>query len=206
MEATQTTTPTPPTPRRPYKKREPSTKPIPDGVIYVLKSVMANLAYYGSAENIDKRMANHKSAYERFKMGKGNNRSVYEVMKQPDCKLTILERKPFNNTVELQKRESYYITTFPCVNDRSPCGVVVVKNPKTNLKEPKTEEQIYKKLYNAEYRKRPDVIKAAQEKLKNLEYRRQLYDSHNHYRQVVRDRKKKAEEAKKNLQGCLETV
>jgi hypothetical protein len=203
METTQTTTqtpPTPPTPRRAYKKREPSTRPIPDGVIYKLESILAKLAYYGSAENIDKRMAQHKRAIDTAK-NIGKYCSAIKVLKEPDWKLTILERREWANALELQKRENYYITTFPCVNERSSSGVVSVKEPKLNLKEPKTPEQIYKKLYNAEYRKRPDVIKAAQEKLKNPEYRRQLYDSHNHYRQVVRDRKKKAEEeAKKNLQ------
>ena len=135
MEATVTSTKIEP---RPYKKRETSTKPIPDGVIYKLESVLAKLAYYGSSEHIDSRMAHHKTVFEKYKTGKGNARSVFKVMEQPDWKLTILERKPFTNLVEMQKREGYYISTFPCVNERSPFGVKLIKEPKQNLKEPQT--------------------------------------------------------------------
>jgi len=203
MEATQPTQPTEPTPR-PYKKRETAITPIPDGVIYKLESVLAKLVYYGSSVNIDKRMAHHRMAYERFKTGKCNNRCVYKVMEQPDCKLTILERKPFDNAIELQKRESYYISTFPCVNERSPFGVVKVKVPKTNLKEPQTQEQIYKQKYNAEYRKRPEVIERERARIKNPEYKRQLYDQHNNYKRIIYARKKAEKAEQKNLNLNLE--
>jgi hypothetical protein len=198
MEATQPTQPTEPTPKA-YKKRETSITPIPDGVIYKLESVLAKLVYYGSSENIDKRMAHHRMAYERFKTGNCNNRCVYKVMEQPDCKLTILERKPFDNAIELQKRESYYISTFPCVNERSSFGVVKSKNPKINLKEPQTKEQIYKQKYNAEYRKRPEVIERERARIKNPEYKRQLYDQHNNYKRIIYARKKIAKEEEKAL-------
>ena len=188
MEASQLTQPTQPTIRT-YKKRETLTKPVPDGVIYKIESILAKLAYYGSSEHIDKRMNAHKTSFEKYKTGKGNGRSVYKVMEQPDWKLTILERKPFDSLVELQKREGYYITTFPCVNERSPFGVVSIKEPKQNLKEPKTDEQIYKQKYNAEYRKRPEVIEREKARRKNPEYNRQLLASHRNYKQVINARK-----------------
>ena len=196
MEATVTSIKIEP---RPYKKRETSTKPIPDGVIYKLESVLAKLAYYGSSEHIDSRMAHHKTVFEKYKTGKGNARSVFKVMEQPDWKLTILERKPFTNLVEMQKREGYYISTFPCVNERSPFGVKLIKEPKQNLKEPQTPEQIYKQKYNAEYRKRPEVIEREKARRKNPEYNRQLLDAHNNYRKVVNARKKAEEVDAKNL-------
>ena len=74
-------------------------------------------------------------------------------------------------------------------NERSPFGVVSIKEPKQNLKEPKTDEQIYKQKYNAEYRKRPEVIEREKARRKNPEYSRQLLASHRNYKQVINARK-----------------
>ena len=188
-----------PVQRRPYTKREPFTKPIPKGTVYMLESISAKKSYYGSTENIETRLASHRHAYEGYKLGKKNYCSSYEIVKEPDCKLVILEQKAWDNSQELKKREGYYIATFPCVNIRRSGGIRCVKEPRSYCKEAKTPAQLYKKAYNADYRKRPDVIEAAKQKLKDPEYRRQLLDSHNHYRKIVSARKKKAEEEAKNL-------
>lgn len=185
--------------RRPYKKREPSTKPIPKGTIYKLESISAKKSYYGSAENIETRLKRHNDAYDLYKKGKKNYCSSYEILKEPDCKMVILEQKAWDNSQELKKREDYYITTFPCVNIRRSGGIRCVKEPRPHSKEAKTPQQLYMKAYNAEYRKRPDVIEAAKQKLQDPVYRRQLLDAHNNYRKIVSARKKKAEEDAKNL-------
>lgn len=192
------TTPQPVT-RRPYKKREPSTKPIPVGTIYKLESISAKKSYYGSAENIETRLKRHNDAFSLYKQGKKNYCSSYEILKEPDCKLVILEQKAWDNSRELKKREDYYITTFPCVNIRRSGGIRCVNEPRPICREAKTPEQLYKKAYNAEYRKRPDVIEAYKQKLQDPVYRRQLFDAHNHYRKIIYARKKKAEEEAKNL-------
>ena len=92
-----------------------------NGKIYMLESASAGLVYYGSTyADIRKRMCQHRIGSKRFKNGKTNWLTSFEVVDKPDCRVLLVEAFPCSSKQELIAREAWHIRNNPCINKHIP--------------------------------------------------------------------------------------
>lgn len=87
-----------------------------NGKIYKLEC--NGLVYYGSTkQSLEERLRSHKAHYNQYL--RDNSKTYftsYEVLKNGDYKIELVEDYPCSSKLELELREKYYITNFDCVN------------------------------------------------------------------------------------------
>ena len=78
--------------------------------------------YIGSTiKTLSQRIAQHRSGYKRFQAGKSNNCKSYDIIKNGDYDIVLLENCENIETKEqLHARERHYIDTLECVNKNRP--------------------------------------------------------------------------------------
>lgn len=123
---------------------------------YTIYCIICNITgkkYIGSTNNFKKRIRDHRFDIKRYRQGRFNYVSSFEVMEKNDYRYEILEQGVKPNRKEIYKTENEYIKNNPeCVN----------KN-KSYL----TDEE--KKKKNKEYYKLKKFIKEIEEILKQYE-------------------------------------
>lgn len=85
------------------------------GKIYCLKSKQhPNTIYIGSTEQkLTTRFSKHKTNYKRWKAGKTNYVSSFELCKFSDCRIESIDDNPeYNTTLELVKIEQSYVQKY----------------------------------------------------------------------------------------------
>jgi hypothetical protein len=92
------------------------------GKIYKIVDNTTGNIYIGSTceKNLSRRLMIHLSAYKRYSVGKMNYITSFEVLKNEDFKIQLLEFYPCNSKVELLNRERYFQNTLICVNKCRP--------------------------------------------------------------------------------------
>ena len=88
-----------------------------NGKIYVIICNKTGLKYYGSTTiSLSMRLSIHK-----YMMNKTtNNLSSFEVLKNNDYKIELVENFPCQSKDDLFEREKYYIQNNECTNKRIP--------------------------------------------------------------------------------------
>lgn len=87
------------------------------GKIYKIVCNITGECYIGSTvETLNNRLSGHKYDYKKWLEGNGDNVSSFEVMKQNDFQILLLELYPCNDITELIAREQYWIELIPCIN------------------------------------------------------------------------------------------
>jgi hypothetical protein len=88
------------------------------GKIYKLVCNVTGLIYVGSTtkEYLSQRLTQHRGDYQRFLTGKYANVTSFDVIKNGNYDIVLLESYPCNSKDELFSRERYYIETLACVN------------------------------------------------------------------------------------------
>ena len=76
----------------------------------IYKITGGGLTYFGSTTQkyLSQRMTKHRHS--------SNTSSSREIIKFPDCQITLIESFPCNSKDELRARERYYIENNECVN------------------------------------------------------------------------------------------
>lgn len=91
-----------------------------NGKLYKLKTAVSPLIYVGSTtkEYLCQRQSNHKANWKRYKAGKGNYISAFDLFDLGDVEIILLENFPCNSKDELHAREDYWIQQNKaiCVN------------------------------------------------------------------------------------------
>ena len=91
-----------------------------DGKIYRVCDVGYTKFYYGSTvQALAMRMGGHRSDYKRYKAGKANKSTVYDLFDEfghENCKIELVEPYPCDCRDVLLKREGYYIEHNECLN------------------------------------------------------------------------------------------
>lgn len=93
------------------------------GKVYEIVCNVTGNKYIGATceERLSARLASHKSAFNRFINGKTDNYiTSFEILKENDYYINLLEKVTCNTKDELKARERYYINTVPCVNKNKP--------------------------------------------------------------------------------------
>ncbi len=85
--------------------------------IYRLWSPSTDLNYIGSTcTELRKRLHEHKCHYKRYTDGKRGYISSFEVVKQGDCRIVLVEAKACNDKLEMLRLEAHHIRNNDCVN------------------------------------------------------------------------------------------
>lgn len=85
--------------------------------IYRLWSPSTDLNYIGSTcGELRKRLHEHKCHYKRYTDGKRGYISSFEVVKQADCRIVLVEAKACNDKLEMLRLEAHHIRNNDCVN------------------------------------------------------------------------------------------
>jgi hypothetical protein len=95
-----------------------------NGKIYKIEPIVEHLEgdiYIGSTTKkyLSQRMDNHRNDYKRWKDGKTNKITVFDLFDKygiDNCKIYLLESVNANSKDEILAREGHYIRTLKCVN------------------------------------------------------------------------------------------
>ena len=95
------------------------------GKIYRIVCNITGKCYYGSTcLSITQRLANHNYAYNQFLRGtKKTNYSVFEILRQNDYDIVLVEECSYENRSQLLRRERFYIDNNDCVNKNKPIAL-----------------------------------------------------------------------------------
>ena len=92
------------------------------GKIYKLIDNINGNEYYGSTiQDLKKRKWGHKSSYERYLNKKHTYVTSFEIIKNNNYQIYLVEDFPCNSKKELETREAYYIRNNKCINKYIPC-------------------------------------------------------------------------------------
>ena len=93
-----------------------------NGKIYKLVSDNSDKVYYGSTtKKLYDRKAGHMYCYRKYLEGdKSRPCSSFEVIKEGDLRIVLLENYPCEDKSQLIEREMLYIKNNPCVNKKIP--------------------------------------------------------------------------------------
>ena len=86
--------------------------------IYKIKCLNTNKEYIGSTtEGLNQRLARHKRHYNSYLSDNMNYVYSFEIIKEGNYTIELIEECNFNTKDELRQREQYYITFYPnCIN------------------------------------------------------------------------------------------
>ena len=91
------------------------------GYVYKIYDNTNGNVYYGSTKQaLSKRMAVHKSHYKLWCAGKRNNVTAFDIIKNGDYDISLVEEGNFKDKIELHRRERFYIENNVCVNKYIP--------------------------------------------------------------------------------------
>lgn len=84
----------------------------------VYKITSGDLTYVGSTteKSLARRLSTHVKDHKRWKAGKRENITSFQVIDKGNYEITLLELCPCNSRDELTARERYWVETIQCVN------------------------------------------------------------------------------------------
>lgn len=89
-----------------------------NGKIYKVECNITGLIYVGSTTEIklSTRLSKHKCHYQEWLDGKRGFTTSFEIIKNNDYQIVLIEDYPCNSDKELEDREKHYIRSLKCVN------------------------------------------------------------------------------------------
>ena len=105
--------------------------------IYQIKDNTNDNIYIGSTcGSLNQRLSRHKSDYKRFLKGLFHNVKSFDILKNNNYKIELLENCEIKTKQELLERERYYIETNECLNKNIPgrCDKQYYNDNKDKLK------------------------------------------------------------------------
>jgi hypothetical protein len=92
-----------------------------NGKIYRLVCNITGLNYYGSTiQPLYKRLNDHKKSYSKYTRDKFHYLTAYEIIKNNNFNIVLVEEFPSKNKQQLEARERYYIDNNECINKYRP--------------------------------------------------------------------------------------
>lgn len=87
------------------------------GIIYKLECCITGEVYYGSTQySLNKRMTEHKSNCKRWKEGKTNYTTSYQIIDRGNYSYSLIETVEYEEKKQLEARERFYIENNECIN------------------------------------------------------------------------------------------
>ena len=89
--------------------------------IYKICDNTNGAVYFGSTtQKLYERINDHKKSYRKFLKGKRGNITSFEIIKNNDFNIILVENVLCCDKEQLQARERYYIENFECINKYIP--------------------------------------------------------------------------------------
>lgn len=148
-----------------------------NGKIYKIISENTEKYYIGSTtQPLSKRFSDHKSNYKMFQNSKYHNYSSFDIIKENDCKIVLIEDYPCENKNQLESRERYWIDKYKdnivnkCIPTRTDKEYYKDNIEKAQKYRDEHKQEI-KEYNNKYYEEQKDKIKAQSKnyRLKNLD-------------------------------------
>ena len=138
------------------------------GKIYKIVCNTTGLVYFGSTTepNLSRRLAKHTAHFRQYTNGGGHFTTSYEILKNNNFEIILVEQYPCNSKDELYTRERYFIENNECVNK-----IIPTRSPEEKIE--------YLKKYNEENKERLTKLKKQyreQNKDKLAEGKKQYYE------------------------------
>jgi hypothetical protein len=128
--------------------------------IYKLVCNKTGLVYYGSTcQPLYKRKFDHKIAYLSFLQGSNRHLKAFEIIKNDDYDIVLVEDIKCENKYQLEQRERYFIESEECVNLNYPIRTKEDKreSDKKRYYENIEKESLRKKQFYAENKEKVDL-------------------------------------------------
>ena len=91
------------------------------GKIYKIVCNITGKVYIGSTtQSLASRIAGHRVSFKRFKKGKTNNITSFQIIEQGDYDIVLIENIACESKDELHRRERHFIETLECTNKYIP--------------------------------------------------------------------------------------
>ena len=91
------------------------------GKIYKIVCNKTGKIYIGSTvSKLSKRLSQHKEKYKKYLNNTYHFLTSFEILKNDNFQIVLIENIPCNNKEELFRRERYYIENNKCVNQKIP--------------------------------------------------------------------------------------
>jgi hypothetical protein len=118
------------------------------GKVYKIVDYTNNNCYIGSTCEpiLARRLAGHVSKYRSYLNGKANNVTSFEIIKNGNYNILLIEEYPCETKDQLLAREGHYIETMDCIN-KCKAGKFNELGSKEYFKQPHIIEY-HKKKYN----------------------------------------------------------
>ena len=145
-----------------------------NGKIYRIVCNTTGKQYIGSTTRpLSERLSEHKSDYKRFLNKRHNYVTSFEILKNDNCEIVLIENLVCDNKEELYRRERFYIETMNCINKIIPSRT---KQEYTIANHDKFK-QYYHEYYKNNIEKKNIYHSEYREKNKNLiiEKRKEYY-------------------------------
>ena len=150
------------------------------GKIYRIVCNTTGLTYYGSTceKNLSSRLSHHKSVYKQYLNQNHHFITSFEIIKNNNYVIVLVENYPCNSKDELHSRERFYIENNECINKNIPTRTINewIEENKDRVTEQK------KKYYNAN--KQTFLEKRAQYYQSNKEH---IIEHNKQYRKEHKD-------------------
>tara|TARA_R110001592_G_scaffold340298_1_gene628392 strand:+ start:40 stop:783 length:744 start_codon:yes stop_codon:yes gene_type:complete len=146
--------------------------------IYKIVCDTTGLIYIGSTvETLCRRLSGHRSDYKRYLKGKYSFLTSFDILKNDNYKIILIENCPCNSKEELHREERKYIESIECVNKNIP------------TRTDKEYREINKDKMKEYYEINKDKIK---------EYHKEYYeDNQDNYKEYKKKNRDKIKEYKK---------
>jgi hypothetical protein len=120
------------------------------GKIYKIEDNSNGNIYIGSTcKTLKERLSKHKSNYKRYLNGFGSNVRSYDIIKNNNFTIKLLEKCNIKTKQELYQRERYYVENNDCLNKQIP-GRTEKEYKKAYRIDNKDKINEYNKEYNIE--------------------------------------------------------
>ena len=123
--------------------------------VYKIVDIEYTKCYVGSTYNsLSKRMAHHRQDYLKYKRGKKNYVSVFDLFDEfgvENCKIELIEEIECTNRDQLRKREGFHIQSTDCVN-KNCAGRSKQESDRLYRQSHKQEKADYHKQYHESHK------------------------------------------------------
>mgnify|MGYP003119479423 CR=1 FL=1 len=114
-------------------EQQPNLNKYQNGKIYKITDNTNGNIYYGSTQkSLARRLSDHKYDYKRREK-EGNVRTSSQIICNQDYTMDLVEDFPCSTRKELEKRESYYINNYECINKAKKKQCFKVINKQTTI-------------------------------------------------------------------------
>lgn len=177
-----------------------SIKKYNNGKIYKIVDNTNNNIYIGSTSDktLARRLSNHRKSYKNYLKGISNYMTSFEILKNNNYSIILLENYSCNNKDELLSKERHYIDTLKCVNKCRPITTKEEKKEQCKKYYKNNKEGIIEKVKEY-YQNNKEILK---------EYKKKYYEDnkdkvieyHKKYREDNKDKIKEKKNFKFNCE------